>query len=155
MKTIISLLLLLILNTSLLPQNNDKPPGYNTSSQLDMRSFMNTPEAYRSYETTNIAAISSSFTDEASTANDTLSRRISSASDSIGDVFSLWYQFSIISSDTVQLSTDPAFPQNNMLIILPDIPFVSPKLSPGQITNWYYKIYGTGTSNTYWSVFGQ
>lgn len=155
MKIILSILLSALFIINIHSQNNDKPPGYTTSSQLDMRAFMNIPEAYRSFEVTSIAAVTRNFTDETAAANDTLSRRISTASNNLNDVFTLWYQFSIISSDTVQLSTDSSFPENNTLIILPEIPFVSAKLSPGDLSNWYYKIYGQGTSNTYWSVFGQ
>ena len=149
---VFSFILLSGIAKEVFPQNNDKHPNQLNSTQVSYESFMSTIEALRIFDVP--AEIHKGFSDAAGSSADTLSRRISSASDSLSDSFSFWYSFSVITDDTIQVSSSAAFNSTETFLILPDIPYTSIRINPNSITNYYYKVYGTGTPNTYWSLLG-
>ncbi len=146
------LLIIFLFSTALYSQNTDKHPTFLNFNQSSYEAYMSTPQAFRYFEVP--AQIQKGFTSVAGSSADTLSRKIFTGSNSVDSVFSFWYQFSILTDDTIQISHSAAFGSADIIIVLPSIPFTSVRLDATQVNNLYYKVYGTGTPSTIWSLFG-
>ncbi|QQS34800.1 MAG: hypothetical protein IPM56_11060 [Ignavibacteriales bacterium] len=151
-QLIITIIIILTVSIPLYSQNSDKHGTFLNFNQSTYEAYMTSPQAFRYFEVP--AQKQKGFTSVASTSADTLSRKIFTGSNSVDSVFSFWYQFSILTDDTLQISHSAAFGSADIIIVLPSIPFTSVRLDATQVNNLYYKVYGTGTPSTIWSLFG-
>jgi hypothetical protein len=80
---------------------------------------------------------------------DTLSRQIDLAdtSNTLADKCSHWWQCWFTTDDTIQISSSASFPANDITIILPGETWTSEINDAAYVTNYYYKILGTGTAS--------
>ena len=71
---------------------------------------------------------------------DTLSRKlVSSSSNNLATISNYWWQVSIVSDDTVEISTSAAFTAGTVVKVWPDIPINTPKLLYSGNTNLYIR----------------
>ena len=71
---------------------------------------------------------------------DTLSRKIvSTSANNLSTVSSYWWQASILSDDTIQVSSSSSFAFGTVLTITPELPVVTPRLLYSSYTNLYIR----------------
>jgi hypothetical protein len=71
---------------------------------------------------------------------DTLSRKlVSSSSNNLNTISKYWWQASITSDDTIEVSTSSTFTAGLVITVLPDIPLSTPKLLYSSFTNLYIR----------------
>jgi hypothetical protein len=85
---------------------------------------------------------------------DTVSRKWTNTTNSLGVIYSKWVKYTVITDDTIQVSSDPAFPSSNTTTLLPGESFTSEKRDIYYYLNFYYRIKGWGTATVRWIVEG-
>ena len=129
---------------------------YATTFSQDLHTIDRNTSSLRTVDANGIVFISKGFFDTSGSAVDTVIRRIKTGTyNNLGQIFNRWYRFSVIADDTLQICTDANFAATDIIIVLPDIPYVSDKFSLPAIPRLYYKRYGTaGTVNVYFTING-
>jgi hypothetical protein len=83
-------------------------------------------------------------TNTVTTANDTVSRYISPTLNNFNTIFSEWFQFQIIATDTIWISTDTNF--TNKKMILPSESVTTFVYNKRYFSNLYLRVYGVGSA---------
>jgi len=83
-------------------------------------------------------------TNTVTTANDTASRYIDVSLNNLNTKFSDWFQFQIIATDTIWISTDTNF--TNKKMILPSESVTTFKYNKRYFNNLYLRVYGVGSA---------